>query len=73
MSNSRITISNPFEINYNPESKELTLISSTPVSGVKTEVRLDGPATRALFDVMMVASTHFGAPLGSDAPSRTLQ
>jgi len=73
MSDKQITVSNPFEVNYNPESKELTLISTAPVSGVKTEVCLEGPATRALFDLMMAASAHLGGPIGSDAPARTVQ
>jgi len=73
MTDTRITVSNPFELNYNPESKELTIISTAAVSGVKSEVRLDGPATRALFDLMMVASAKLGGPLGADAPARTVQ
>jgi hypothetical protein len=73
MSNTRVTVSNPFEVDYNPESKDLTLISTASVSGVKTEIRLDGPSTRALFDLTMAASAHIGGPLGSDVAVRSVQ
>ena len=73
MSNTRITVSNPFEIGYNTDRKELTIISIAPISGVKTEVLLDGPATRALFDLLVAASAQIGGPLGTDAPPRSVQ
>ena len=73
MDNTCATVSNPFEVHYNPESKELTIVSTAPVSGVKTEIRLDGRATRALFDLMITASAHIGGPMGTDTPARTVQ
>lgn len=63
----KMTVSNPMELNYDPKLKVLILTyDDTSVGHRRYELRFDPQATRALFDVLIQASTLLGGLIGAE-------
>jgi hypothetical protein len=62
----KIRITNPFEMHYNPITKELFLSHVESPSGHRASIQFDSQATRALWDCLALAAQIQGGILGAD-------
>jgi hypothetical protein len=56
MSTQEIKITNPFEMHYNPTTKELSLSHVESPSGHQVRIQFDSQMTRALWDCLALAA-----------------
>lgn len=61
-----IRINNPFELNYDPLSRELSLTHVESPSGRQIFVQFDSQATKALFDCLVAVALQVGGSIGAE-------
>lgn len=70
MSTQKIRITNPFDLHYNPATKELSLTHVESPSGHRVKIQFDSQMTRALWDCLAIAAQTQGGILGADVIER---